>query len=297
MALRKKIQELIQNNKINPALEEMKGWADYKRDVELTNMLIILQSQYNGMRKLDSTSQVTTTEAFTTYSRITSALLDILNENAFDDIPPPEDADGVDPDPPVPEQERGTILFLASNPTDTGKLQLEKEFVRISQSLQEGEIDYKLVVEFAVQPGELQQALIKHKPNIIHFSGHGEASSREKRFGGIVLQNAEGKAQLVSGPALAELFRLLSGLFTIDVVLLNACYSEEQGQAIVEHVPYVVGMNTAIPDNSAIEFSKGFYTGLAANGDVPFAFGMARSQIMLEGLGDEEVPVLLGSRK
>ncbi len=45
-------------------------------------------------------------------------------------------------------------------------------------------------------------------------------------------------------------------------MLLNACYSEVQADTIVQEIDYVIGMNAAIADKTAIKFAVGFYDGL-----------------------------------
>ena len=53
-------------------------------------------------------------------------------------------------------------------------------------------------------------------------------------------------------------------IFRNDVkcVLLNACHTEIQADAIVEHVEYVIGTSREILDEAAYFFSVGFYRGL-----------------------------------
>jgi hypothetical protein len=62
-----------------------------------------------------------------------------------------------------------------------------------------------------------------------------------------VLHAAEGKAKLASSGALANLFGLFAG--QIECVLLNACYSKVQAEAIYRHVDCVIGMNQAVGDS------------------------------------------------
>ena len=69
--------------------------------------------------------------------------------------------------------------------------------------------------------------------------------------------------QSISPEALAKLFALVAD--QVECVLLNACYSEIQAKAIVQHIPFVIGMNRAIGDKAAIAFSVGFYKALGAN--------------------------------
>lgn len=83
-------------------------------------------------------------------------------------------------------------------------------------------------------------------------------------------------------------------------MLLNACYSEVQANAIAQHIDYVIGMNQAIGDRAALEFSVGFYDALArydpqSDGDssIEFAFNVARSSILLAGDRSASIPVLI----
>ena len=97
---------------------------------------------------------------------------------------------------------------------------------------------------------------------------------------------------LVSSAALAQLFALLRG--NIRLVVLNACYSEEQARAIVKEVDFVVGMADSIGDDGAGTFAAAFYRGLAYGKSVQTAFGLGLNELrLMELMDDEGVPVLL----
>ncbi|MDZ7317942.1 MAG: CHAT domain-containing protein, partial [candidate division KSB1 bacterium] len=100
----------------------------------------------------------------------------------------------------------------------------------------------------AVRICDLRRALLDCEPQIVHFSGHGQAD-------GNVLEDETGKAIVVEPEALAGLFELFSK--QVECVLLNACYSETQAAAINRHIKYVVGMVKEISDRAAIEFAVG----------------------------------------
>ncbi|MFN8347861.1 MAG: CHAT domain-containing protein [Spirosomataceae bacterium] len=275
-----KIQNLVAEAKIREAIDMVLDYATASKDFELQNSLILLKSRFARVKQQENMGIVTYTDALREQAIISHSLLELiskLNENTFKSSSTINDE---------VENTRKTILFLGSNPNDTGKLQLEKEFVRISRSLQEGSIDFRLAAEWAITPNELQKAMLMHKPKIVHFSGHGTRGIK----GGIVLQDSNGKAQVVTGKALANLFSIVSKRFSIDVVLLNSCYSKEQAGSISQYVKYVIGMNNSINDNAAIEFSTGFYRGLGSEDEVEFAFDLAKNMIMLEGLSDEDIP-------
>lgn len=98
------------------------------------------------------------------------------------------------------------ILFLASNPTNTGRLRLDKEQREIAEGLKRSnERDcFELISRFAVRVDDLRRTLLDHAPRIVHFAGHDGA-------GGIVVENEQGQATQVPTEALAELFELCAG--------------------------------------------------------------------------------------
>ena len=206
------------------------------------------------------------------------------------------------------------ILFLASNPTDTGKLRLGAELRDIEEGLKlaEHRDSFELESRFAVRAKDLSRAMLEEEPQIIHFSGHGvllkesdgatsgtrslsweedeDENKLEGYSGGIALEDNEGKAKIVAATALGGLFELFGE--NIECVFLNACYSDAQANEIIKHVPYVIGMNTAVPDETAITFATGFYDALGAGRDIEFAFKLAKNRIALEGMPGADIPVL-----
>ncbi len=89
--------------------------------------------------------------------------------------------------------------------------------------------------------------------------------------------------------ALARFFKLFA-VRGVECVLLNACYSEEQAQAISQYIKYVIGMNQAIADSSAIDFAVAFYDALGAGETVEFAYDLGCAQ--LARMGEHHTPVL-----
>jgi hypothetical protein len=76
-------------------------------------------------------------------------------------------------------------------------------------------------------------------------------------------------------------------------VLLNACYSVLQAEAIALHIPYVIGMNQAVGDAAAREFAVGFYDALGAGRTIEFAYKFACNSIRMAGIAEHLTPVLL----
>jgi hypothetical protein len=64
------------------------------------------------------------------------------------------------------------------------------------------------------------------------------------------------------------------------------------GEAIAQHIPYVIGMNKAIGDQAAIKFATAFYSALSSGKSVEFAFQLGCIVIQLDGIPEHLTPVL-----
>ncbi len=176
------------------------------------------------------------------------------------------------------------ILILAANPTDTSKLRLDEEVREIQAAHRKARNreDIQIISEWAVRVDDLRSAILYHKPNIIHFCGHGTGND------GLVLENKFGQKQFVSSESLADLFKLFKN--DVECVVMNACYSEVQAEAIHEHINCVVGMNYTIGDKAAIEFVTGFYDALTNGRNYQDSFEFGKNAIDLENIPESGIP-------
>ncbi|WP_256973139.1 CHAT domain-containing protein [Nostoc sp. T09] len=178
------------------------------------------------------------------------------------------------------------ILFLASDPTDTARLRLGEELREIQQRLQLAKQRGRFLLEqrLSVRPGDISQALLDIEPHIVHFSGHGINT------GELYVENELGKIQPLKPDALASLFELVED--QVNCVVLNACYSQTQAEAIAKYIPFVIGMNHLIGDQAAIAFSVGFYKALGANRSIEKAYKFGCTEIQLHGIAENLTPVI-----
>jgi hypothetical protein len=180
------------------------------------------------------------------------------------------------------------VLLLTANPIETALLRLQEEERVIREQLRLAGYGHAPIVSSgATRPRDIMQAMLDVKPQVLHFSGHGEGVA------GLAFENETGGIKLVSGEALGRLLELFSKRYPVECVLLNACFSRVQAEEIVPHVQYVVGMNSEIGDSAAIEFVVGFYKALGAGEPYDFAFELGCNAIQLAGIPDHLVPVLL----
>ena len=179
------------------------------------------------------------------------------------------------------------VLFLAANPIDAVRLCLEEEIREIDIELQKAQFrdSFELIPKFALRPKDLQDSLLRNNPNIVHFSGHG--SKHEE----IILQDDSGNSKPLSKGALSGLFSVLRE--NIRLVILNACHSKPQAEAIAQIVDCTIGMNKTIGDEAAIVFASSFYRALGYGLSIKDAFELGKNAIMLEGIPEEKTPVLI----
>jgi hypothetical protein len=153
------------------------------------------------------------------------------------------------------------ILILEANPHKD--LSLDKEIRQLRRVIDDASDRNKFQIKdgAAVKANKIQELMLELETQdpkddriIVHFCGHGTGKQ------GLVFENENGERDLVSTDTLTNLFELFKE--RIACVVINACYSQVQAEAIVQHIDYVIGMNQAIRDDAAIAFSIGFYRAL-----------------------------------
>lgn len=181
------------------------------------------------------------------------------------------------------------ILCLSANPSNSDRLASDIEIRDIENILRKGSgrDNFILVPKGAVTVGDFRQAVLDHKPDIIHFSGHGTET------GEIILHNSSDKSQNVSAQALGNFFKIIAKIAGVECVVLSACYSEIQAKEISKHVPFVMGMRSAVPDKTAINFSVTLYQVLVDGHGYELAFDFAKNDLELKGLTGKDLPILL----
>jgi hypothetical protein len=202
---------------------------------------------------------------------------------------------------------RPTIGFFTANPSSLVALDLDGEIQGIEAELKSMEREvFRFVHHRATTPADLQRVLLEERPIVVHFSGHGHggqgSSSHASRDSGpnrelgndadlmndraptgIMLQGERASEfKVVSGDALGNLFSTIGR--SIRLVVLNACHSVEQADALLKHVDFVVGIDGAVLDTAAKAFAVAFYRGLACGRTVRVAFDLGVNALMLEGL-------------
>ena len=171
--------------------------------------------------------------------------------------------------------ERIRILIVSANPLPTSRILVDLEAKEIREKLEEGPYRNKFELQKyeATQPIDIQKLLLKHRPHIVHFCGHGHKTQK------IILGGAPGRAKTVDSQGLAQIFALYN--HHLRLVVLNACFTDALARSIAETVDYAVGTSKGIGDKAAIAFAGAFYRALGFGKSVRHAFKSANAELAL----------------
>jgi len=177
------------------------------------------------------------------------------------------------------------VLIAYSNPTESGRLDLEAEIREIQNLAVTARGELNAIVETlpAATPDDLVRSLRSFEPQIVHFSGHSDSA-------GLQFRDISGSRFLVSGQNLADVF---SGR-GVEVIIFNSCCSETQTDPLIDCVPNIVGTRTIVSDDVATTFSKAFYSSLFDGRSVEESFKDGVDLVRLYGF---EVSHFLEGRK
>lgn len=178
------------------------------------------------------------------------------------------------------------VLFLSANPSGSLSLKLDEEIRAITEKIYSAKYrdSVELISVWAIRPDDLLQSLLVHRPHVLHFSGHGTSD------GELLLNDNNGYPKLVSTTTINNIFTTLKD--NLQLVILNACYSQMQAQRIAEVIDCVIGMSHEIGDLTAITFASSFYRAIGFNRSIQEAFDIGRVAIEAEGIYEEKTPQL-----
>jgi hypothetical protein len=151
------------------------------------------------------------------------------------------------------------------------RLRTDKELRETEQAIRGARYRHRLHLIFprlAATKRGLDDALVWHRPHIVHLSGHCAHGI------GLMLEDEDtGQTEPVTAEGLRRSFEVLRD--NVRLVVINACQSQEHAQELVKHVDVAIGLRADIRDDSAVLFSTTFYGHLAQGRSVGEAFTLA----------------------
>jgi hypothetical protein len=197
------------------------------------------------------------------------------------------------------------VNLLSDDRSSASDLALEQEYTAIQRELLlTRHRDFELVHARAVTIDDIMRLLIEQEPLVLHFAGHGapgvrrDAGSRvpsrdigtvtEDSASGIYLRDEHDRPQLVSIRALTTMIK--SAAPAVQVVVLNACHTDTQAEALCNVVDCVISMAGAVGDSAARSFSAALYRGLGNRRSLGNAFAQAVATLDGKRFPDKALP-------
>ncbi|HEY0017948.1 MAG TPA: tetratricopeptide repeat protein [Longimicrobium sp.] len=182
------------------------------------------------------------------------------------------------------------ILFFAADPIlgrrDGVPLQLLEELRQIQEHVGRARYGHRLHLEphGAARADDLLEFLEHTDARVVHFSGHGGRH-------GLGLVAPDGySVHYVNAAALRRVFREYHG--PVRLVVLSACSSDAEAQAVADIVGCAIGTSSTISDDAAITFNSRFYRAVANGYSVERAFEHARTVLHVYNVPESEYPEL-----
>ena len=173
------------------------------------------------------------------------------------------------------------VLMMCASPKDAGDpLRLDEEARDLKEQIrlvEKAKQDVIVTHAWAVRTDQVQMEVMNNGPDILHFSGHGDA-------GILCFEDKNGNVAEVSAAAVEGLVKLSD---TVRCLVLNACYSESVAVQAKAHVKAVIGCTVAIGDDAAIAFTRSFYRALRHGHPYRRAYDLALNELQLNGMENE----------
>jgi formylglycine-generating enzyme required for sulfatase activity len=183
-------------------------------------------------------------------------------------------------------RKRVKILFFAANIRTGEQLALDEEYRAIEQAIRTARHRdaFQLIPKLAARRSDLQDALLEHSPDVVHFACHGSSQAE------ILLLSDGPGSEPVPAAALASLFGVLRD--NLALVVFNACFASEQASAIRQCAGLAIGMRARIEDRAAIAFASALYGALAYGRSVRDAFDLGVAAVEAVDARQKRLPRL-----
>lgn len=202
--------------------------------------------------------------------------------------------------PPLAIDGQLRILVVDCVPEDQRPLETEKERRELRSAIENTDVA-RVIPLIDPTISELREKLLRVKPHILHFIGHG-GFDNDRGDGYLCLVGDDGKTDRLRADELGQMLTVAPNL---RLVFLNSCrtaqFPRRNGQdpwsataaaVLRAGVPAVIAMQFPISDAAAIVFSTGFYRALKEGDPLEAAVVEGRVEIQRRSPWEWGIPVL-----
>jgi hypothetical protein len=184
------------------------------------------------------------------------------------------------------------VLYLVADPVKATPLRIDAEVQRVQEAIRGSVFRDNITVEYRPAAGldTLIDGLNDHRPQIVHFSGHGDGRSIATD-NGKVLNSA---AHKLSFDLLAKALAATDN--PPDVIVINSCRSSGARKALCPPGKIVISMRAPVTDIAAIAFARRFYAAIASGQSVKAAFEQGKVAVEAISFQEADTPELFHMR-
>jgi hypothetical protein len=181
-----------------------------------------------------------------------------------------------------------TVLYLSANPDLSNPLRVDAEVRRVQESVRASAFRDNISIEYrpAADLVSLIDGLNDHRPQIVHFSGHGDDRGISTDSGRV----ARPSVQTLSFDLLAKALKATD--HPPQVVILNSCKSSGAKNAILAVVKILISMRVSVSDIAAATFGIRFYAAIGGGQSVKAAFEQGKIAVEMTSISELDTPEL-----
>jgi hypothetical protein len=188
------------------------------------------------------------------------------------------------------------ILFVCTGANDKNPFDFGQEFKKIKDALQSSQKreQFEVEIETGVEADDFLRVVTRYQPDILHIATHSSDNQ------GVYFQNSAGETQSFSPEELADVFALMQKKFTPELVILSACNSIAQAEAIQPYVGQAIAMQDLWPEEAGLSYAENLYEMIFDGQDINYAHESAVLGVKMAKIAPlgktktHEVPVLFG---
>lgn len=180
------------------------------------------------------------------------------------------------------------VLYLTADPDKDHSLRVDAEVRRVQEAIRGSEFRDNITVQYrpAADIGTLLDGLNDFRPEIVHFSGHGDAR-------GLAMDNAKVGKRADEALSFGLLAKALAATDRLPrVAVLNSCDSSGARKALLKLGLMVISMKTSISDIGAVAFAPRFYAAVAGGQSIKSAFRQGAVAVEHSSISDADTPQL-----
>ncbi|HEY1944710.1 MAG TPA: CHAT domain-containing protein [Roseiarcus sp.] len=183
------------------------------------------------------------------------------------------------------------VLYLTADPDEAKSIRVDAEVRQVQQAVRGSAFRDNITILHspAADLDSLMEGLNDHRPQIVHFSGHGYS-------GGIATDSGSPGKRSITTVSFDLLAKALAATDDPpEIIVLNSCKSSSARKSFLPPGKIVVVMRDSVSDVAAIAFATKFYAAIAGGQSMKAAFGQGKVAVETVSINEADTPELFSA--